>query len=427
MPRITIQNLAELAAGAPGRTAALAIAEAGLNAIDTERAVTAAITLTEDGMKLKIKDLELDLAKFKSIRIVGFGKASCEAAGSLVAILHDRVKDGVVIDVKDVKCEYIANFVGTHPEPSEQNFLATEHIVTLAKEITADDLVLVVVSGGGSSLLCWPASECTQGKKLYDDFLRIGGDIEELNTVRKHLSALKGGGLAKLLYPATVVGLIFCDVPGDHIEEVASGPTFKDKSTIADARAVLDRYHLTGFDLTETPKDDIFFEKVHNILLVSNGEALRAMAEEAVRQGYKANVVSSEIYSAPEAALASLKDAAGAQEVALGGGEVKLLVPENSGLGGRCSYLALAAMSHLGDGDIFVAVASDGVDNSDSAGAIVDGATKKAAVELGLSPDEYEKHFDSYSFFKKTGGLLFTGPTGANVSDLMIWLRQTQQ
>jgi glycerate-2-kinase len=423
MPRITIQNLKELAT-TPGRAAALAIAGAGLNAIDTERAVTTAVTLTNNGAGLKIKELEIDLSKFKSIHIVGFGKASCVAAGSLVAVLREKVKDGVVIDVKDVKCEPITNFVGTHPEPSEQNLLATEHIVTLAKGIMADDLVLVVVSGGGSSLLCWPASECAQGKKLYDDFLRTGGDIGELNTVRKHLSALKGGGLAKLLYPATVVGLIFCDVPGDHIEEVASGPTFKDASTVADAQAVLDKYHLTGFDLTETPKEDIFFEKVHNILLVSNGEALRAMAEEAVRQGYKANIVSSEIYDGPEAAVGLLKNHAGTHEVALGGGEVKMVVSGTPGLGGRCSHLALTAVPLIGDNDIFVAIASDGVDNSDSAGTIVDGVTKKAAAELELDANEYKKNFDSYSFFKKTGGLLFTGPTGANVSDLMMWIKQ---
>lgn len=423
MPRITIQNLKELAT-TPGRVAALSIAEVGLNAIDTERAVTSAVTLTNGGAGLKIKDLELDLTKFKSIRIVGFGKAACEGASALVEVLQEKIKDGVVIDVKDVKCEYISNYVGTHPEPSEQNVLATEHIIKLAKELTADDLVLVVVSGGGSALLCWPASEFVQGKKLYDDFLRVGGDISELNTVRKHISALKGGGLAKLLYPATVVGLVFCDVPGDHVEEVASGPTFKDTSTIADAQAILDKYHLSGFDLTETPKDEVFFERVHNILLVSNGEALHAMAEEAVKQGYKANIVSSEIYDESEVALQSLKAAAGAHGVALGGGEVKLVVSGDCGSGGRCSYLSLAALPYIGENDVFVAIASDGVDNSDSAGAIVDGTTQKIVKELGLDSGEYKEHFDSYNFFKKTGGLLFTGPTGANVSDLMMWITQ---
>jgi glycerate-2-kinase len=168
----------------------------------------------------------------------------------------------------------------------------------------------------------------------------------------------------------------------------------------------------------------MFFEKVHNILMVSNGEALRAMADEAARRGYKATVVSSEIYSAPETALASLQAAAGQHGVALGGGEVKLLVSGTTGLGGRCSHLGLTALPLLADGDVFIALASDGVDNSDSAGAIVDGATKKAAADLGLDPAAYQKNFDSYSFFKKTRGLLFTGPTGANVSDLMLWMTQ---
>ena len=423
MPRIAIKNLSELAK-TPGRADALAIAEAGLNAIDTEHAIVSSVLLSEDGTKLKIKEVEFDLTKFGSIRIVGFGKAACEAAGALVSVLQGRVKNGIVIDVKDMKCESITNFVGTHPSPSPQNVLASQHIINLAKELTKDDLVFVVVSGGGSSLLCWPSSECDQGQKLYADFLRIGGDIKELNTVRKHLSALKGGGLAKLLYPATVIGLIFCDVPGDYIEEVASGPTFKDKSTVADAQIILDKYHLTGFELTETPKDDVFFENVHNILLVSNGEALRAMSEEATRRGYRANIISSELYGECVPTLQSLQKAAGSHGAALGGGEVKLIVSGGHGSGGRCSYLALAAIPYLGDNDIFISIASDGIDNSDSAGAIVDKETIQSAVKLGLNVDEYRDRFDSYSFFKQTGDLLFTGPTGANVSDVMLWITQ---
>ncbi len=423
MPRIAIQNLAELAR-TPARAAALKIAEAGLQAINTEQAVRSSVSLGNGGATLKVKDLELDLAPFKAIHVVGFGKASCEAAGALVEVLQGRITDGVVIDVKDIKCEPVSAFVGTHPEPSEQNLAATEHIVNLAKGIAVDDLVLVIVSGGGSSLLCWPASECAQGKKLYDDFLRTGAGIEELNTVRKHLSALKGGGLAKLLYPATVVGLVFCDVPGDHLEAVASGPTFKDESTVADAQAILDKYHMEGFALTETPKDDRFFEKVHNVLLVSNGQALRAMAEEAERQGYQASVVSEEIYAGPEVAIPLLKAAAGESvRAALGGGEVRLVVSTNQpGLGGRCSHLALSALPLLGPHDVFLALASDGVDNSDSAGAIVDASTKASAAAQGLDAGSYGRRFDSYSFLKKTDDLLFTGPTGANVSDLMLWL-----
>ena len=139
-----------------------------------------------------------------------------------------------------------------------------------------------------------------QGRKLYDAFLAAGGTIGELNTVRKHLSLLKGGGLAKLLYPATVVGLVFCDVPGGKIEDVASGPTFKDTSTVHDAQLILDKYGLTGFNLTETPKEDIYFEKVRNILLVSSDDALAAMHVEAKQLGYKPKIFSSKIYGTAE-------------------------------------------------------------------------------------------------------------------------------
>src|SRR4029077_11513918 len=129
---------------------------------------------------------------------------------------------GVVIGTGPANCRRVQTFQGSHPLPSEENVRASQHIVELSERLETDDLVLVIVSGGGSSLLCWPPSECEQGQRLYRDFLATGGPIVELNTVRKHLSALKGGGLAKMLHPATVIGLIFSDVPGDHFESVAS-------------------------------------------------------------------------------------------------------------------------------------------------------------------------------------------------------------
>ena len=152
-------------------------------------------------------------------------------------------------------CERLQTFQGTHPLPSAENVRASGKIVQLAKQMTENDLVLVIVSGGGSALMCWPQSECEQGRRLYQNFLRAGGSIVELNTVRRHLSALKGGGLAAMLYPATVVGLIFSDVPGDNPQAVASGPTYRDETTVEDARRILGKYGLGGYALRDTRID----------------------------------------------------------------------------------------------------------------------------------------------------------------------------
>jgi len=421
MFRIQIKNRADFA-GSSGCLDALQIVEAGLNAIDTEAVIAASVVLSEDGARLQIKDFAVDLRTIQRIRVIGFGKASCDAAVALEKILREKITDGIVIDTKQVQCEFITSFVGTHPLPSEQNVAASGKMVDLIKGVRSDDLAIVIVSGGGSALLCWPEEECAQGRKLYTEFLAAGGTIGELNTVRKHLSLVKGGGLAKMLYPATVVGLVFCDVPGGKVEDVASGPTFRDETTSADAQKILDKYGLTGFTLTETPKEEIYFEKVRNILLVSSDDALAAMYHEAEKLGYAAKIFSSKMYGTAEETVKNLKSLAGRRTAVLGGGEIKVNVTGTPGAGGRCSHLALTALGRMHEGDVFVAVASDGVDNSDAAGVMIDGGTAAHARSIDLDPEDYLVQFDSYNFFKQAGGLLFTGPTGANVSDLMLWI-----
>lgn len=421
MESTVIQNIKDLTTYS-NRQDALSIMEAGLDAIYTEKVVTSSVSVHDD--VLQVKTLKIDLHTFKRIRVIGFGKASCEAAIALEKVLGSKIKEGVIIDIKTTKCEFITSLEGVHPRPALQNVAATKQLLDVMKELTEDDLVLVIISGGGSALLCWPEKECTQGEALYRDFLTFGGKIDELNTVRKHLSSLKGGGLAKFLYPATVVGLIFCDVPGNALNKVASGPTIRDSSTVADAQAILDKYNLKGFTLNETPKDDRYFKNVHNISLVSNLDALHAMAAKATALGYDANIISSEIYDTPEVALDNLKKAARPKSVMLGGGEIKLIAKDDCGLGGRCSYLALHALSRIEHNDTFVAFASDGIDNSTAAGAIADASTLQKMRAQNLDPDDYIPRCDSYTFFEKTDDLIRTGPTGANVSDLMLWMRQ---
>src|SRR3972149_4750962 len=230
-----IKNFDELATSKE-RKIALQIAEAGFEAISTRDVIANSIKLKNN--ILSVKDHKFDLGKFKKIKVIGFGKASCEAASALEDILGDKIKEGAVIGLQKVTCEYIETFAGSHPRPSTQNIEAGQKILAIAENSTENDLVIVIVSGGGSALLCVDQVECEQGQRLYDSFLKTGKTISVLNTVRKHISSLKGGGLAKVLYPAAVISLIFSDVPGDKFEDVASGPTYKDETTIAEAQKI---------------------------------------------------------------------------------------------------------------------------------------------------------------------------------------------
>ncbi len=424
MPKRWINNWDALAT-TPARRQALEVMEAGLEAIDTERAIRSSVSL--QGETLRIGDTEVDLARFKRIRIVGFGKASCAAAAALEQVLGARIKDGIVIDVVSAKCEFIKTYVGTHPRPSEENVLAARDIVAMAQEVSEDDLVLVIVSGGGSALLCWPQSECDQGQRLYGEFLKAGGTITELNTVRRHISSLKGGGLAKLFYPARIIGLLFCDVPGDKCEQVASGPTYRDNSTMDDARSILDKYGINGMELMETPKDEQFFKNVTNVMLVSNTMALDAMAEKGKALGFSPVILSSALYDAPGQVIEKMMGELDGHKLVLAGGEPSIIVEGNDGSGGRNTYLAMSAVPHMREGMVFASVGSDGMDNSDAAGGIVDAQTVVRMRERGLDIDKHLKHFDSYRFLQQTGDLLFTGPTGANVSDLMLLMRSSSK
>jgi glycerate-2-kinase len=422
------------------RKTALSIVSAGLDAIDTESVIRTNIFLSES--ILKIKDQSFELAHFDAIRIIGFGKVVCKAVATLESILGDRIKSGIVIGTEAaIGSPAITSFVGSHPLPSDINVKASAEIVNLAQSLSERDLVIVIVSGGGSSLLCWPPEECDQGRRLYEDFLKTGATIEELNTVRKHISLLKGGGLAKMLYPATVIGLIFSDVPGHgdtFYATVASGPTYPDNLTVADAENVLKKYGLGGYTLRETPKDKTYFKKVFNIPLVSNYDALQAMAKYGQQHGFTTTILSDAMYDPPEEVVTAMFTAATAagntdtdkMQLILAGGEPKIEVPIEHGTGGRNEHTTLEAIRFLSakkdatiaNDAVFISLASDGHDNNTAAGAIADTETLAKASAAGLSAEKYLAAFDAYSFFEKTGDLIVTGQTETNVSDLMVLL-----
>jgi len=438
-----IKNYDELAT-TENRKLTLEIAEAGLSAINTERVILDSVKLENN--ILSIMGESFDLSKFKKIKVVGFGKASCDAAVALEKVLGNKIQEGVVIGLQKKTCDFIETFVGTHPSPSDANIEPGKKIYEIADKSNEDDLIIALVSGGGSALLCYPESECTQGLALYNVFLKCGKSITELNIVRKHISELKGGGLAKVTYPATVIGFIFSDVPGDHYEDVASGPTYKDNSTIHDAEMIIKEHNLGKFDLVETPKDDKYFEKVHNFVLVSNETAVQAMAQKSKELGLDAKIISTELYGQVDEALKMIFDAGkfgkrflleeeqsdGKGEtlrrtfgsVILAAGEPELEVTKKGGSGGRNLFMALRAVKEkIVDGDsVFIPIASDGMDNSDAAGAIVDKKTYENIEKTGISIDTSLENFDAYTIFQKSGDMILTGATGANVSDLFILL-----
>jgi len=412
-----IQNYDSLARSAE-RRAALDIAEAGYASIDTEKVVARSIRL--DGEILHINGNQFDLAKYKSIKMIGFGKASAVAAAAFEEVLGARIQEGLIISNTETSCRYVDSVLGTHPRPSFANFEASKRIVEIAESATEDDLVIVIVSGGGSALLCWPESEYRQGEKLYDSFLKVGGTIDELNIVRKNISGLKGGGLAKILYPATVVGVLFSDVPGDDCSIIASGPLCKVSSSIEDAKKIIDKYQLGDFELQENPQEDKYFEKITKIFLINNQAGLEGMKKKAEELGLNVALISEPLYLFPNKVVELLQTHTQEHAIALAGGETKVVVSGTEGKGGRNQLLSLVAAQTLKPGQVFLSLASDGTDNSDSAAAIADSETMARALVAGLNAQESIDRCDAYTFFETLDDLLFTGPTKSNVSDLIF-------
>lgn len=421
-----IKNFSDLTVN-DSRRVALEIADVGLEAIDTKKVIVENIRLEAGG--LRIKDKSFPLGKGR-IFVFGVGKCSLDAASALEEILGDKIFGGAVIGIRpEARLKKIKYFQGDHPLPSQKNVAATSELITGLKGLTENDLVLMVVSGGGSALLCQPNGFGVEEEiNLTENLLKSGADIKEINTIRKHISLARGGNLAKYAYPAKVVSLIFSDVPGGALEFISSGPAVLDSTTIADAKIILAKHGLNFNEswLAETPKDPKYFEKVENILLVSNQIALEAMAEKARGLGYNPQIKTAVLTGeAQEVAVEILNELhrAGSKDILLYGGETTVTVKHN-GKGGRNQELALAALEGIKAGELILPFSSDGRDNTDSAGAICDIITKEKAQAAGLEPEDYLERNDSYNFFVKTGDQVVTGSTGSNISDLIIAVKE---
>lgn len=293
-------------------------------------------------------------------------------------------------------------------------------------QLTEKDLVVIVICGGGSVMFEKP-HKINLGTltMLNKALLRSGATISEMNVIRKHLSATKGGGLAKLLYPAIVASLIFSDVPGNDLSVIASGSTVQDPTTLQNALDFLEKYHitkelpLTPEDFEETPKEDKYFEKVSNIMILSNVTALEAMKKKAEELGVTATIGSDKMQGDAKEVGKQLIDMAKPGEILLVGGETSVKVIGN-GEGGRNQTLVLAALPYVGENTIIASFDSDGWDFFELAGAIGDSLTVQKAQELGLDTTSFLNNDDSYHFLTQVGDGILTGKLESNVSDLMI-------
>ena len=432
------------------RKKALLIAEAGYEAIDIGKTIGFRCkVLGFRGkeylvIKLPNKEEKINLDNFKRIFIVGVGKGSALASAALAKILGERLTGGIALDVKELQTTNykLQTFVGTHPLPSQKNIKASQKIIKLAESLGEKDLLIAFICGGGSALFCGSEQELRNSVLATKFLTKFGADIIELNIVRKHLSEVKGGGLAKLVYPATIVSLIVSDILGNNLSMVASGPTVYDKTTKKDAEKVLRKYFNVRTsvqklvrDLTETPKDKKYFKKVKNILFLSNREPVLAMAEKAKELGLKPKIYSLKLKGEAKKTLLPLIEAMRKGEVVLAGGETTVTMNNESeirnyGKGGRNTEAVLGAFTKLIQNSKFkiqnyalLSVASDGRDNTEAAGAIGDILTLKKAKKSGLNPQKFLNNHNSFHFFAKTGDLIYTEKRSFNVADLMLVLK----
>lgn len=421
-------------------------------------------TMAVDGDKLTVGDYVYTLGSFTRVLVVGAGKGTALMAHAVEEILGKRIDEGTII----VKYGYtwplekIRQVEAAHPIPNEAGVEATEEIIRMVEKADAKTLVICLLSGGGSSLLTAPAYGLTlEDKKVTTDILlRHGATINEMNTVRKHLSRVKGGRLAQMASPAAVLTLVLSDVIGNKLDVIASGPTVPDSSTFTDALKIVlkimendkkgARFPQRVIDFLwngvkgkelETPKEgDDIFRNSSNAIIGSLEHSLDAAKNRALEMGFDARVITDKLqgeardaagYLAEKAKEVKLEEPGGKPVCLISGGETTVTV-KGGGVGGRNQELALAfALEIEGiEGVTMLSAGTDGTDGTDgptdAAGAVVDGETAISARKSGLDPVEYLDNNDSYNFFKRFDALsggnahLLTGPTGTNVMDVQI-------
>jgi glycerate 2-kinase len=434
------------------RQDARVIFEAGLVASDPELLIGRRLQV--DGQILYAGERLYNLANHGDIYVVGAGKATARMALAVEALLGERIARGIIIVKRGhrVPLRKIEVVEAGHPIPDQAGVDATESIIGLLRRTQKTDLILCLVSGGASALLSCPVVGLSLQDKQQTTqaLLNCGARIQEVNAIRKHISRVKGGRLAELAYPSTVLSLILSDVIDDSMDNIGSGPTAPDSSTFADCLSIIDRYRVGGMipvavrsilkkgaagEIVDTPKaGDPIFQKVQNLLIGNNQLALVAAKEKAEALGYNTLVLSGSIEG--EARKVAIDHVVMARDVLsssgpirppaciISGGETTVAI-QGAGLGGRNQEFALAAAIEIDglEGVVVLSGGTDGTDGpTDAAGGIVDGTTVQRARDKGLDARSYLERNDSYPFLKTVGDLLITGPTLTNVMDLRMVL-----
>jgi len=440
------------------RSDARAIFDAALRAADPRLAVER--VLARRGNHLVLNESPIfDFTRGK-LTVIGAGKAGAPMAQAVEAI----VKPDAYLGAVNVKyghlapTKFILLYEAGHPLPDENTLRFTHSLISLLEGQTKDDLVLCLFSGGASALMESPVDGVTLDdlRVFTNELLRCGATIYEINTLRKHISQVKGGQIARLAQPARVVSLILSDVLGSPLDVIASGPTAPDSSTFADCIAIVEKYHLRETfpqsivaqyergargEIAETPKaNDALFARVTNAIIADNQIACDAAAREARQRGYATQVVSTMLQGEAreigrelgQMGMRENKETGKQRNKSclLGGGEPTVTLRGN-GKGGRAQELVLAAALEIA-GDALGSIAeivvlsagTDGTDGpTDAAGALADNITVSRARALGMDARAFLENNDAYHFFAALDDLIITGPTNTNVNDLMLALR----
>lgn len=454
---VTIKNTEELLKNAQSsldlkaRELAINALNATLEAVDPKFIIHSQVKVKDN--TLKIGNLSLNLDEFKKIFVVGGGKASGCMAEALEEILGDRIKEGIInvpyacppSKTRKIKLQH-----ASHPIPDISGVKGASQMLNLVSQAEKNDLIICLLSGGGSSLMPLPCNDVSleDKRRVTDALLKSGATINEINTVRKHISSFKGGWLAKKAYPATVVNLILSDVVGDPLDSIASGPTVPDPTTFYDAIEILKIYGLWDKvpnsvkkvlsngqkgSIPETPKPgDKVFTKVQNIVVGNSRTASLAAYSNFKKAGLNVLLLSSclegqardvgtMLVSVAKEIVASGNPVPKPAGIVVGGETTVTVV--GKGKGGRNQEIVLGAALKMGiiGGAVVASISTDGVDGpTDAAGAMADGKTILRSKELGLNPRKLLEENDSYTFFSKLEDLIFTGPTGTNVNDVSV-------
>lgn len=424
---------------------ATAVFRQAVAAVQPQHLIPQHIQIEPEGLRIAGKLFHLQ--KDSRIFVAGAGKA---AAAMALALEHCKLPyelEGLVITKygHTLPLQHIQVLEAGHPVPDNNGVHATHQMMELLSGVKTRDLLLFLLSGGASALLADypPGASLADVQTLFDLLLKSGASIHEMNTVRKHISAIKGGQLALQIYPAILCSLILSDVVGDDLDVIGSGPTVPDRSTFADTHAILEKYGLTRLipapiqkylrqgligQIADTPKPGHpGFNNTFNYLIGSNTIALEAAARYAEEQGFHTTLLSSSVSGNAHTLAQALAQQAirwtGPRPACLLMGGESTVVVTGQGLGGRNQQFALSAGITLQSHPhiTILSAGTDGTDGpTDAAGAVVNAAIMQQATAMGLDPFKYLENNDAYHFFEQTGGLIKTGPTQTNVMDVML-------